>query len=62
MSLALKIMLFIGMGAVGIVVGAILAEIMGLPKGGFPAIIGVLFSAGSWMLASRSKKSSDKQT
>lgn len=60
MSLVLKIMLFVGMSLVGIVIGAILAEIIGLPKGGFPAIIGLLFGAGSWMLASRSQKSSDK--
>ena len=60
MSLVLKIMLFVGMSLVGIVVGAILAEIIGLPKGGFPAIIGLLFGAGSWMLASRSQKSSGK--
>lgn len=60
MSLVLKIMLFVGMSLVGIVVGAILAEIIGLPKGGFPAIIGLVFGAGSWMLASKSKKSEDK--
>ena len=60
MSLVLKIMLFVGMSLVGIVVGAILAEIIGLSKGGFPAIIGLLFGAGSWMLASRSQKSSGK--
>lgn len=60
MSLVLKIMLFVGMSLVGIVVGAILAEIIGLPKGGFPAIVGLLFGAGSWILASKSKKSADK--
>ena len=60
MSLVLKIMLFVGMSLVGIVVGAILGEIIGLPKGGFPAIVGLLFGAGSWMLASRSQKSSGK--
>ncbi|MDB4020881.1 hypothetical protein N9467_00905 [Litorivicinus sp.] len=57
MSLALKIMLFIGMSLVGISVGIHLGRLINITHGVYPLAFGAIFGAGSWILASKSNKS-----
>jgi len=51
-----KIVAFVVGSILGILAGAIFAELNGMPKGGFPALIGTLFGAGGWLLASKMQK------
>ena len=59
MNLLTKIAVFIVMSVVGITIGAIAAEILGFPKGGIPALIGVIFGALGWKLVGNKNNQED---
>lgn len=55
----LKVFAFIAMTVVGVTAGAIFADYNGIPKGGLPGIIGLVFGAGAWLLVAKLQKPKD---